>query len=205
MTRRQREPAAVAEKLLNGTAHQATALASLLAAARAAGQPQEVAGLDAALAAFTASGPLAPIPHPTAAPATTRTVAGRSVFVRVGILAGGGVLIGGAAYAAVATTASHSPAHKHHVVDQTTAPAGGGQITGGIATIPLKTNSPATKPAAAKSSKTKPSNARPAPGGAPTSGVSDDRGHPKHPNHPKKSLSVDPNRHPNGPTGPTSP
>ena len=204
MTRRQREPAAVAEKLLNGTAHEATALASLLAAARAAGQPQEVAGLDAALAAFTASGPLAPIPHPTAAPATTRTVAGRSVFVRVGILAGGGVLIGGAAYAAVATTASHSPAHKHHVVDQTTAPAGG-QVTGGIGTIPLKTNSPATKPAAAKPPKTKPSNARPAPGGAPTSGVSGDRGHPKHPNHPKKSTSPTTKNHPIGPTGPTSP
>jgi len=192
MTRRQRKSGAVAETLLDGTAHDATALASLLAAARTAGQPQEVAGLDAALAAFTTSGPLAPVPHPTAAPATPRTVAGRSVFIRAGILAGGGLLIGGAAYAAVGTTSSHpDERHKHQVVEQPSAPAGG-ELTTGATLVHHPAGSPAAKSTATKPPKTtSPKAHQPAPRGAPTSGVSGDRGHPKHPEHPKNSIRGD--------------
>src|SRR5438093_578889 len=133
-----------AEALLDGTVDDGSALARLLAAARAPGHPADMAGLDTALTAFTTTGPLAPIPRAIDGPATTRTVAGRSVVARAVALAAGGMLAGSAAFAAV--NYDHDGTPPAHGTHQVPAPVSAGIDTssiGGVASTRPAVSHPA--------------------------------------------------------------
>jgi hypothetical protein len=100
MSRRVRAGSAAAERLLDGDVADASALSRVLAAARAPGRPEEVAGLDAARAAFMRAMPTASRPPASHRPTAPRTAVGRLLTLKAIAAVGGATLAGGAAYAA---------------------------------------------------------------------------------------------------------
>jgi hypothetical protein len=114
MRRRPRFSSASLDALLDGDCDDGTALARVLIAAGAPGTPQELAGLDAARAAFVRAAPAPSRPPMTPLSAATRTAAGRLLAVKAIAAVSGATLIGGVAYAATSThlLGGRSPHHR---------------------------------------------------------------------------------------------
>lgn len=101
MKRQPRHSSAAAfERLLDGDVADGTAVSTVLSAARAPGAPREVAGLEAARAAFVRASITPARTTLDSRAAATRTAAGRLFVLKVIAAVSGTTLVGGAAYAA---------------------------------------------------------------------------------------------------------
>jgi hypothetical protein len=146
MRRRAHLGSAALEQLLNSDARDSTQLAQLLAAACAAGTPEELAGLDATRTAFLADRQ-APGHSVGRLPAVTRTTAGRLFALKALAAVSGATLIGGVAYATASNTGLLGGSH-HHTQPSTSAPATtdstaqlpGGGLTEGSSGLPESTH-----------------------------------------------------------------
>jgi hypothetical protein len=106
------------ENLLAGDVTDGSAISRVLAAARAPGTPEEVAGLEAARSTFVLATLASPRPPINIRPALTRTTAVRLLTLKAIAAVSGATLIGGVAYAASNTALlggsppNHQPAHQ---------------------------------------------------------------------------------------------
>jgi len=90
------------DDLLDGRVTSGDPLADLVAAVRAPAQPSELAGLDAALAAFASAASVAPTPEEKTP--MLKSVVGRALALKILALVAGTAAAGGVAYAAVSDT-----------------------------------------------------------------------------------------------------
>lgn len=125
--RRRHATAASLDALLDGARDDGTALARVLAAARAPANPRETTGLDAARTAFIGAAN-APRPARPKRHGGTRSVAGRLVALKAIAAVSGASLIGGVAYAASSTNllnhpSGHHPGHHRSAASSESAPA----------------------------------------------------------------------------------
>jgi hypothetical protein len=198
MRRPNRGRSAALDRLLDGDVADGTALAEVLAAARAPGSADELAGLSGAMSAFvtaTRQLPRPPVGH-RAAPRRALTAGG--LLAKTVAAVGGVALAGGVAYAA--TTAgfigigggSHHPPAFH-----TTTPGHSGEHDRNTGSSPFGSTGPgsAANPNALTTAKTT---------AAPSSRAVENPGSkpepdPTHPAHPTQSV------HPTHPPSPTHP